>query len=165
MSDAIGPLFEPPVVRRARKRRVPAAPAAPSSPATPVPTEPTARPGRGARKRPPAGERKREGLIQDEIRLALGEVPGLVLWRNNIGEARYGEARVPYGVGGDGGADLIGCYRGRFLAVEIKTPTGRQSPEQITFAACVERNGGEYVVLRSVEDARAWLADLRRRHG
>lgn len=105
----------------------------------------------------------KEGQIQDAIRLELGRVEGLVLWRNNCGFDA--ERRVRYGVGSPGGADLIGCYRGRFVAVEIKTPTGRQSPEQRTFQGCVERNGGEYVVLRSVEDARAWLADLRRRHG
>lgn len=106
-----------------------------------------------------------EAQILDAIRLDLGSADGLVLWRNSCGFVEHGGRKIRYGVGSPGGADLIGCYRGRFLAVEIKTPTGRQSPEQRTFQGCVELNGGEYVVLRSVKDAREWLADLRRRHG
>ena len=102
-----------------------------------------------------------ESLLQDQIRLALGTDPALCLWRNNIGHAtmRHG-ARVTFGVGGPGGADLIGCFRGRFVAVEIKTPTGRQSPEQRQFQALVERLGGTYVILRSVADALAWLETM-----
>lgn len=102
-----------------------------------------------------------ESQLQDQIRLALGTTPDLVLWRNNIGHAvmRHG-ARVTFGVGGPGGADLIGCYRGRFIAIEIKTPTGRQSPEQRQFQQLVERIGGVYVILRSVAEALSWLKTM-----
>ena len=105
------------------------------------------------------GVRMTESQIQDAIRL---ELSGKVLtWRNNIGRAqtRTG-AYITYGVGNPGGADLIGLYRGRFVAIEIKTPIGRQSREQKMFQALVEAHGGIYVVLRSVEDARAWCANL-----
>jgi hypothetical protein len=98
----------------------------------------------------------KESLLQDKIRLALGRVPGLVLWRNNCGYD--GDRRVRYGVGSPGGADLIGVLNGRFVAVEIKTPTGRQSPDQKRFAELVESKGGEYVILRSIEDAEAWVS-------
>ena len=100
----------------------------------------------------------KESRIQDEIRLALGRIPDLVLWRNNCGFDA--ERKVRYGVGNPGGADLIGVYRGRFVAVEVKTPTGRQSDEQRTFQQLVERKGGIYVVLRSVEDAERWIAEV-----
>lgn len=98
-----------------------------------------------------------ESLLQDQIRLALGNVPGLVLFRNNIGTAEMRGYRVKFGVGGPGGADLIGLWNGKFVAVEIKTPTGRQSPDQKRFQALVESKGGEYVILRSVEDALSWV--------
>lgn len=103
-----------------------------------------------------------ESALMDAIRLTLGVADGPALFRNNVGMAwmRNG-APVRFGVGGPGAADLIGIYRGRFVAVEVKTPTGRLSPEQKTFAALVERHGGIYVVLRSVDDANAWLATLR----
>lgn len=96
----------------------------------------------------------KESLLQDRIRLVLGRVPGLVLWRNNCGYD--GERRVRYGVGSPGGADLIGIFNGRFVAVEIKTPAGRQSQDQRIFQQLVEAKGGEYVILRSVREAERW---------
>jgi len=101
-----------------------------------------------------------EAQLQDAIRLELGSHVDLVLWRNNCGRTKMGKFWVAYGVGTPGGADLIGIFRGRFVAIEIKTPTGRQSPEQRTFQQLVERKGGVYVVLRSVDDARAWLRGI-----
>ena len=102
----------------------------------------------------------KESEIQDRIRLALGAVPDLVLWRNNIGNAMIRGAMVRFGVGGKGGADLIGIYRGKFVAVEIKSDTGRQSPDQKLFEQLVLRKQGVYVVLRSVEDAQRWIETL-----
>ena len=99
----------------------------------------------------------KESLLQDHIRLALGSVPGLVLWRNNIGVAEMRGYKVRFGVGGPGGADLLGIWNGKFVAVEVKTETGRQSPDQRTFQQLVESKGGEYVILRSVDEARAWV--------
>lgn len=102
----------------------------------------------------------KESELQDKIRLALGRVPGLCLWRNNIGVAERNGYKIRFGVGGPGGADLIGLYQGKFLAVEIKTPIGRQTPEQKLFEQLVSNLGGTYLVLRSVEEALAWAASL-----
>ena len=104
----------------------------------------------------------KESQIQDQIRLALGRVPGLVLWRNNSGVAERHGAMIRFGVGNPGGADLIGLYRGKFLAVEIKTPIGRLSAEQKLFRDLVTNLGGVYVVLRSADEATAWIAELER---
>lgn len=101
-----------------------------------------------------------EAQLQDRIRLELGTVADLVLWRNNCGVAERGGHKIRFGVGNPGGADLIGVFRGLFVAVEIKTLSGRQTPEQQTFEQLVRRKGGEYVVLRSVEEARDWIARL-----
>lgn len=105
--------------------------------------------------------RMTESQLQDAIRLELGRIPGLTLWRNNTGsvEARQGY-RIAFGCGGPGGADLIGMYRGRFIAIEVKTATGRQSPEQRVYQQLVEKLGGVYVLLHSVDEARAWARDL-----
>lgn len=102
-----------------------------------------------------------ESQLQDAIRLVLNHPDGC-WWRNNIGVAERRGFTIRFGVGGPGGADLIGLFRGRFVAIEIKTPTGRQSPEQRQFQQLVERKGGTYVVLRSVDDAERWLADQER---
>lgn len=101
-----------------------------------------------------------ESQLQDKIRLALGRVPGLVLWRNNCGTAEVRGYRIKFGVGNPGGADLIGILNGRFLAIEIKTANGRQSPDQQRFQGVVEGKGGLYVILRSVADAEQWIRDI-----
>lgn len=110
-----------------------------------------------------------ESQIQTAIRLAVGRIPGLVLWRNEQGhnthwpDGRKREHPIEYGVGHPGGADLIGCYRGAFVALEVKTPDGVQSSDQRVFAGCVERNQGHYLMPRSVEEAVEMISELSRR--
>lgn len=101
-----------------------------------------------------------EGAIQDAIRVALSDEPGLVLWRNNCGVAEHRGARVRYGLA-VGSADLIGCLDGRFVALEVKTPTGRAAPEQRLWLALVRRYGGFAAIVRSVDEARAAIARAR----
>jgi hypothetical protein len=105
-----------------------------------------------------------ESQLQDAIRLALGRDRGVLIFRNNIGHAvmRHG-ARVTFGVGGPGGADLIGILDGRPLAIEVKSQSGRQSTDQLRFQALWESRGGIYLMPRSVEDALAMIAEQRRR--
>lgn len=103
-----------------------------------------------------------ESQLQDAIRLALGGMRDVVLWRNNIGHAvMAGGQRVTFGVGGPGGSDLIGMFRGRFLAIEIKTPGGKQSDEQRQFQLLVESREGIYLMPRSVKHALNMLEALR----
>jgi hypothetical protein len=72
----------------------------------------------------------------------------------------YG-GRVTFGVGGPGGADLIGILDGRPLAMEVKTPTGRQSKEQRMFQQLWETRGGVYLMPRSVDEAVAMISAAR----
>lgn len=105
-----------------------------------------------------------EAQLQDSIRLALGRDSELVLFRNNCGVLTDTTGRrIRFGVGNPGGADLIGIFRGVFVALEIKTTTGRLTREQELFGDLVRKRGGEYAVVRSVDEALAWLADLRGR--
>lgn len=107
--------------------------------------------------------RMTEAQLQDAIRLALGRDPSVTLWRNNIGHALMAHGgRVTFGVGGPGGADLIGILRGRFIALEVKTQTGRQSVEQQRFQSLVESKGGIYLLARSVDEAVAMVEDRKR---
>lgn len=39
-----------------------------------------------------------------------------------------------------------------YLCIENKTRTGRQSPEQRLFQEEVEKNGGKYIIVRSLEE-------------
>lgn len=63
---------------------------------------------------------------------------------------------VHYGVGGEGGADLIGVLRGSgiILSAEIKTATGRAREAQLVFARRIAADGGISVVARTISDIR-----------
>lgn len=84
----------------------------------------------------------------------------MVLWRNETGVAKHAGRTVRYGLC-VGSADLIGIRTvtitpamvgqrvGVFVAAELKTETGRPTPEQELFIALVERAGGLAGVCRS----------------
>jgi Holliday junction resolvase len=48
--------------------------------------------------------------------------------------------------------DIIVIKAGRFIGIEVKKEKGRLSPEQVEFSRECVRNGGEYVVARSIDD-------------
>ena len=53
----------------------------------------------------------------------------------------------------NGIADILVFYKGNVLWLEVKSPSGRQSKEQIDFAETAVINGGcNYCVVRCLED-------------
>lgn len=97
-----------------------------------------------------------EAKILADIRIALGEDPRVVIWRNSTGVAESEGRKMRFGLV-RGGSDLIGIVapRGRFFALEVKAPRGRVSLEQAQFILLVRRMGGFAAVVRSVQDAQA----------
>ena len=80
--------------------------------------------------------------------LALRHIPA---WRINAGGFKTGKYFVHLAPAGF--ADIVAIAPGgRFLAIECKRPSGRLTPDQVTFAEDVRRAGGLAVVVRSVED-------------
>jgi hypothetical protein len=61
---------------------------------------------------------------------------------------------ITYGLG-VGSSDLVGCVSpgGNFLAIEVKTATGRASVEQLGWIQLIEKFGGVAGIARSVQDA------------
>ncbi len=51
--------------------------------------------------------------------------------------------------------DIIVVAGGLFFALEVKTKIGKQSKEQKEFEANVKKHGGQYHVVRSIEDVQA----------
>ena len=100
----------------------------------------------------------REQDIQRLIMLALSEA-GCLIFRNNVGVLKNA-AGIPIRFGlVVGSSDLIGIAPGRrFLAVEIKTPTGKATPEQLRFIEAVRFRGGIAGIARSPAEALALLA-------
>lgn len=107
----------------------------------------------------------------NQIMLALSEA-GCLVWRNETalawaGRVVHREAGIVTISGASaiacglcvGSADLIGIAPGgRFLAIEVKTSTGRPSKEQTRFIAAVARAGGVAGIARSVDEALSFLA-------
>lgn len=113
-----------------------------------------------------------ETIIQRHIMIALSNA-GCIVWRNETAGAYVG--KVAHKAGDQitlhnahmmqfglckGSADLIGITpTGKFLAVEVKTKTGRPSKEQLVFIDAVRASGGIAGIARSVEDALELLAE------
>lgn len=51
-----------------------------------------------------------------------------------------------------GVSDILGIYKGKFMAIEVKSAKGNPSPEQVSFLADVIRAGGIGFIARSIED-------------
>jgi hypothetical protein len=94
---------------------------------------------------------QREADLMRLIQVRLSEA-GHRVHRNNVGMARTEDGTtIRFGLG-VGSSDLIGWTRtGKFLAVEVKTPTGRVTPEQAAFLGAVSLAGGIGVVMRSTD--------------
>lgn len=105
----------------------------------------------------------RESDIQAQIRLALGQEPDLVLWRIQPGGLSDHTGR-PIRTAPNGIADLCGILAptGRWVALEVKTPGGRQSPAQQQWGRLLRSLGGFYAVVRSVDDARRAIERARK---
>jgi hypothetical protein len=115
-----------------------------------------------------------EAELGRKIQVALCQA-GARVWRNNVGMGWIGEpvhcdkdvilknARPLHSGLCENSSDFIGIFKGRFLAVEIKTPSGRVKPGQQLFIDMVNANGGIAFVARSVEEAEEKLnaANLR----
>ena len=89
---------------------------------------------------------------------ALLERTGRLAWyaRMNAGAGRLqrgNEASQWMRFGFPGQPDIMAqTTDGRFVALEVKRPTGRVRPEQAEFLAKVSRHGGVAAVVRSVDD-------------
>lgn len=57
-----------------------------------------------------------------------------------------------------GDPDLICCIDGRFVAIEVKTPEGRQSDIQKQRELEIMDSGGWYFVVRSLDDLKSILS-------
>lgn len=101
---------------------------------------------------------------QDLVRQCLDwlHLQGALAWRQNqggfAGVNGNGKKRfVRFTHGEEGIADIIGCWRGRFLAVECKRPGEEPTPEQAYFLARAEAQGGIGLCVHTLDEL---IADL-----
>lgn len=111
-----------------------------------------------------------ETTLQQHIRLAVGQRSDVRLFRNNTGtlpDPRTGRP-IQFGLA-RGSADLIGIKQvtitpdmvgqtiGVFTSIEVKTPTGRVTPQQRNWLTMVRKLGGIAGIARSIRDANELL--------
>ena len=118
-----------------------------------------------------------ESTIQSRILRALGSLANVRVFRNQVGVGWVGKAhrdgenvfivkarRVSMGlhVGSSDvigwkslviTPDMVGSRIAQFVSVEVKTDTGRTTPEQQNWIQQVNRAGGIAIVARSPEEA------------
>ena len=107
--------------------------------------------------------RNAETNIMNKIMLAMSK-KGFLCWRNQVGifKTMDGSRTVNIGVKGSSDLmaikptvitpDMVGQTVAVFVAVEVKTATGRQSEAQKKWQAAVEKLGVEYILARSEDD-------------
>lgn len=114
-----------------------------------------------------------EKVIQAKI-LKYLETTGLLFWRQNSGMIPVPTGRRKKNgnmifrrvkLGTQGLPDIIAILKpsGRFLGLEVKSATGRLRAAQIEFATKLIASGGEYAVVRSVEDVKEVLRSCSER--
>lgn len=109
-----------------------------------------------------------EARLLKEILADIGAEPGLLILRNHVGAAERFDERSnathyeTFGLG-EGTPDLVGILApsGRWFCLEIKTATGRVSPEQAKCHPLWRRFGAFVAVVRSIDEARVALARAR----
>lgn len=84
------------------------------------------------------------------IRINSGGVPA----ENKNGDRHYIRL-APAGT-----ADILCCFRGRFVAIECKVGKNKPTPAQVEFLARVQDAGGAAIVAYSVDDVNNLLTSL-----
>lgn len=92
-----------------------------------------------------------ESQLVETIKKYLKTVPELFFWKEHGGQ--FGTAGIP---------DLVVCYRGRFLAFEVKTPRGKSTVLQTATIRQIMRAGGIATIVRSVGEVRDIIEALER---
>ena len=106
--------------------------------------------------------------LVNELLIALSKIDGVIVWKNHVGvfTTRYG-ATVK--IGTTGMADIAGICRcdsgkGIYLAVEVKTGSGRLTEAQRNFRNMIALHGGIHIVARDEQETINNLLDYQSRN-
>lgn len=92
-----------------------------------------------------------EKSIENSIKKYLNDLGCYVIKYHGGGYSRVG---VP---------DILACYRGIFLGIEVKNSKGKTSPLQDANIDLINRAGGHSIVARSLQDVKELLAEVDQR--
>lgn len=106
----------------------------------------------------------KEKLIENHI-LRWLNISGIYAWKNqSVGifdpvKKIYRRSNNPFHI--KGVSDILGILPdGKFLAIEVKSKTGKASPEQIMFIEKINKNGGKAFVAKTLEDVQEALKNV-----
>lgn len=85
----------------------------------------------------------KEKTIENKIKAYLKTIDGLYFFKEHGG--LYGTAGVP---------DIICCYKGLFIAFEVKTDDGKTTALQEATIKRIRKAGGIAEVVRSVDEVK-----------
>lgn len=91
-----------------------------------------------------------ESSIVKSILRYLKSLPGCFAWKEHGG--MYGTAGIP---------DIIACIGGKFYGFEVKTERGKPTALQEATIRMIRAAGGIAVVVRSVEEVKAWIGGTK----
>ncbi len=114
----------------------------------------------GLEQQPKRTNNRPESAALVEVLKALRAHPAVV-WceRMNSGAARVGNRFIRFGFAGC--PDVLGQLTdGRFLGVEVKSPTGKLRPEQSIFLERIRSAGGVAFMARDLRDVHRELNEL-----
>lgn len=90
-----------------------------------------------------------EGKVKKKVSDYLKSVSGL-----------YYFMPVPSGYG-ESTLDYIGCYRGRFFAIETKKPNGKPTSRQLQIISAMQRAGGDvFVIDGDITELTEWITTI-----
>ena len=99
-----------------------------------------------------------EKQIQDSILQWLSIVK-VFHYRQNTGgmlkeytrkNGTVGKSMIRFGT--PGASDIVCVAKGFYIAIEVKDEKGKQSPDQVEFQRQLEKEGGYYILARSLDD-------------
>ena len=107
---------------------------------------------------PDPTESQIRAAIYKALQVVIRPVKGFVFQIETGGRDRRNN-RIS--VGQKGSPDIFLIYQGKPIALEVKTPKGKQSEAQIEFEENIDLAGGYYFIVRSVDEALEILDQLK----
>lgn len=90
----------------------------------------------------------REKLIENQIKKYLKEKK---IWYFKVWGGGYQTAGIP---------DIIACYKGRFIAIEVKNEKGKTTALQELNLELIKINGGIPIVARTVNEVKEVIENI-----
>lgn len=108
----------------------------------------------------PSTEKETQKAVLDYLSLK-----GIFHYRQNSGAFKTDRGGF-YRMGASGAPDIVAvvniCYIGVYVALEIKDIHGKLNDNQIKFKEDLEKSGGFYFIIRSLEDCINALDNVKR---